>query len=57
MVKGETDILYIDIAKEKVVKRVEMVDIIAEREKTMCKALTMYKDKLCVVVDSLPRGW
>lgn len=55
--KGETDILYIDIAKEKVVKRVEMVDIIAEREKTMCKALTMYKDKLCVVVDSLPRGW
>ena len=55
--KGETDILYIDIAKEKVVKRVEMVDIIVEREKTMCKALTMYKDKLYVVVDSLPRGW
>ena len=39
--------------KEKVVKRVEMVDIIAEREKTICKALTMYKDKLYVVDNGL----
>ena len=51
--RGETDILYIDIMKEKVVKRVEMVDIIAEREKTICKALTMYKDKLYVVDNGL----
>jgi hypothetical protein len=51
--RGETDILYIDILKEKVVKRVEMVDIIAEKEKTICKALTMYKDKLYVVDNGL----
>jgi len=51
--RGETDILYIDIMKEKVVKRVEMVDIIAEKEKTICKALTMYKDKLYVVDNGL----
>ena len=43
-VRGETDILYIDVKKEKAVKRVavEMIDIIADRKESDCKALTMH---------------
>ena len=54
--KGEVDKLNTCsgmAGKEKVVKRVEMVDIIAKREKTICKALKMYKDKLYVVDNGL----
>ena len=47
--RGETDLLYIDLEAEKIVKRVEMMDIIEDQEKTNCKSLTMYKDKLYVV--------
>ena len=47
--RGETDILYIDVEKEKVVKRVEMIDIIEDRRKSDCTALTMHRDKLYVV--------
>ena len=47
--KGETDILYIDVEKEKVVKRVEVIDITDDRRKTDCMALTMHRDKLYVV--------
>ena len=47
--RGETDIMYVDVEKEKIVKRVEMIDIIEDREKTDCVALIMHKDKLYVV--------
>eukprot|EP00092_Neocalanus_flemingeri_P084141 GFUD01105657.1.p1 GENE.GFUD01105657.1~~GFUD01105657.1.p1 ORF type:complete len:198 (-),score=55.67 GFUD01105657.1:282-839(-) len=47
--KGHTDILYIDVEKERVVKRVEMIDIITERGTSDCRAITMHRDKLYVV--------
>ena len=50
---GQTDILYIDLEKEKVVKRVEMIDILEDVEKSDCKALAIHKDKLYVVDSGL----
>jgi len=50
---GQTDILYIDLDKEKVVKRVEMIDILEDTDKSDCKALAIHKDKLYVVDSGL----
>ena len=47
--RGETDLLYIDIDTERIVKRVEMIDIIEDHANTDCKSLAMYLDKLYVV--------
>jgi len=51
--QGQTDILYIDVEKEKVVKRVEMIDILEDKNKSDCKALGFFMDKLFVVDSGL----
>ena len=48
---GQTDVFFIDIAKDRVVKRIELVDVIAaeERVETRCRSLSTHAGKVYVV--------
>jgi hypothetical protein len=54
---GETDVFYIDVNIDKVVKRVELVDVIEPEEKseTKCRFLAFHEGRLFVVDSGLHR--
>ena len=54
---GQTDVFYIDVAEDRLVKRVELQEVIGPEEKTrsMCRSLACHDDRLYVVDQGLNR--
>ena len=45
---GETDLLFFDVETGHLVKRMEMADIIKDKQRSKCRFLTSWKTKLLI---------